>query len=98
MTVHFCPHCGRLNLADFLFCPYCGESVAPGPSLADILDEPFDRLESSARGRMGERIQNLETLLLSLESDIDELLTGASSDGDRKAQGALRARKSAEGR
>jgi uncharacterized Zn finger protein (UPF0148 family) len=49
MNVHFCPHCGRLNLEGFLYCPYCGEAVSAGPGLEEALESPFRRLEESLR-------------------------------------------------
>jgi hypothetical protein len=55
MTVHFCPHCGRLNLADFLYCPYCGMPVAPGPGLEEAVDRPFRSIEERAARRTGSR-------------------------------------------
>jgi hypothetical protein len=80
MNVHFCPRCGRLNLADFLYCPYCGLAVEPGPRLGETLDASFGRLEAmrdrrgSRRDRVTEEIARLKEGLEAIESDIDELI------------------------
>ncbi len=79
MTVHFCPGCGRINLADFVFCPYCGVEIAPGPGIEEALDVPFRKLESLAPDGAApsslEDLARLESELACLERDMDDLLS-----------------------
>jgi len=81
MNVHFCPHCGRLNLADFLYCPYCGEPVPRGPGLEESLEEPFERMTSVVRNGLNSDFAALEERLAALESDMDAFLATAGSSG-----------------
>ena len=86
MNVHFCPRCGRLNLADFLYCPYCGEAVSRGPGLEEALEGPMRRIEESRTGpdgavaRVGRRMTELMACLDALESDMEELLARGRAD------------------
>lgn len=83
MKVHFCPACGRLNLADFSFCPYCGTEVRPraGPGLAEAVAPSFSRLEQGSRSRTLEEIEGLAAQLDLLESEMDLLLETARGSG-----------------
>jgi hypothetical protein len=78
MVVHFCPHCGRINLADFLFCPYCGVAVSAGPGLPEAIEEPFARMERLAPwagpADASAELEELAARLAAIEADIDELL------------------------
>jgi len=80
MNVHFCPRCGRLNLADFSYCPYCGEPAPRGPGLEDALEGPMRRIEDSrsrpdgAAALVGQRMSELMACLDALESDMEELV------------------------
>lgn len=78
MVIHFCPRCGRINLADFLFCPYCGVSISPGPSLNEAIERPFASMEKLAKGHGRKdgaaELESLEARLSALESDIEEIL------------------------
>jgi len=93
MNVHFCPGCGRLNLAEFLYCPYCGKPVPRGPGIEEALEGPMRRLEETREATGGTEkrvVRHMTELMASLdaiESDMEELLAhgradvGASSDG-----------------
>jgi len=86
MNVHFCPRCGRLNLADFSYCPYCGEPAPRGPGLEEALEGPMRRIEESgaapdgAAARVGRRMAELMACLDALESDMEELLARGRAD------------------
>ena len=86
MNVHFCPRCGRLNLADFSYCPYCGEPVPRGPGIEEALEGPMRRLEEARPASEGSDIRvmrHMTELLASLdalEADMEEII----------AQGRLR--------
>jgi len=77
MNVRFCPSCRSLILSDFRFCPYCGSAAPRGPDLAEALDRPFARIESSMRpeGREAELFSELGRALERLEADM-ELIMG----------------------
>ena len=81
MPVHFCPHCGRLNLEDFLYCPYCGEAVPRGPGLEESLEGPFERITLSVQDGLRSDFAALEERLAALESDMDAFISAAGSGG-----------------
>lgn len=90
MNVHFCPRCGRLNLADFSYCPYCGEPAPRGPGIEEALEGPMQRIEESraapdgAIDRVGRRMAELMARLDSLEADMGELIDlGLKRSGEK---------------
>lgn len=75
MKVRFCTSCGRLILADFMYCPYCGSEAFKAPSLAEVIETPFDRLEErAAAASVAGKIAELSAELERLEADMETLL------------------------
>lgn len=80
MKVGFCGSCRRLILADFHYCPYCGAELARGKGLDESVDEPFARIEKSARKRLVDaRIDELEAQLDTMELELESLLAARGS-------------------
>jgi hypothetical protein len=86
MNVRFCPSCRSLILSDFRFCPYCGSPAPRGPELAEALDGPFSKIESSVPpdGREAGRFAELENALARLEADMDLLLGELEEKGGKR--------------
>ncbi len=74
MNVRFCPSCRSLILADFRFCPYCGAPAPRGPSLAEALSAPFERMGG---GVFDEAARSLDRL----EADMDLILEEMKKEG-----------------
>ena len=86
MNVRFCPSCRSLILSDFRFCPYCGVAAPRGPGLAEALDGPFARIESSMRpeGREAGLYAELESALARLEADMDLIMGELEEKGGKR--------------
>ena len=80
MKVGFCGACRRLILADFSYCPYCGAEANRGPGLAESVEAPFSRIEKKVlRIVVTERIDELESLLATMELELESLLEARGS-------------------
>lgn len=76
MKLAFCGRCGRITLRSFIYCPYCGVPLQAGPSLADSMVLPFERMASMQTEYRARHIDEMLDALDSIESEVEELLSG----------------------
>jgi hypothetical protein len=90
MNVRFCSSCRSLILSDFRYCPYCGAAVSRGPTLAEALTAPFERIGADAGPEPVNRCQAMaessifakaEASLDRLEADMDLILQELEKQG-----------------
>lgn len=90
MNVRFCPSCRSLILSDFRYCPYCGAAVSKGPTLAEALSAPFERIGADAGPEPMHEVEAMaessifakaEASLDRLEADMDLILQELEKQG-----------------
>jgi DNA-directed RNA polymerase subunit RPC12/RpoP len=73
-TLRFCPHCGGLLERGFLFCPYCGIELLVKPSVSQIIDPPFAKIECIITNTSLRRLESCRATLDTIEKELDDFL------------------------